>query len=241
MSYVDIAGHPTWLVDEGSGPPLLLLHGGLHGTDALLPALGTLGEGRRLVAFDRRGHGRTADTPDAFHYESMADEAIAVLDDRNIAAADIVGYSDGADVAMHVAMARPDLVRSLVLISGNITPLSEQAATIDPDAPATALLRAIHDMLSPDGPEHFDVIARKTVEMFLAEPTFDVDQLATIEAPALVIAADRDDIALEETIALFAALPNANLAIVPNATHALPWEYPEVVTTLINQFLARLG
>jgi pimeloyl-ACP methyl ester carboxylesterase len=237
VSYIDVAGHPTWVVDDGDGAPMLLLHGAFHGSDALLPVLGALGDGRRLVAFDRRGHGRTADTTEPFSYESMADEAIAVLEARDAGPADVVGYSDGAITALYLALRRPDLVRSLVLMSANIKPLPSETFALDPDSPATAMLRAIHGALSPDGADHFDEVVRKTEEMFGAQPTFSLDELASIDVPALVMAADRDDIELEETAILHRTLPSAQLAIVPNATHAFPWERADVVLTLITQFL----
>ena len=79
---LDVLGHPTWYEVRGSGDvTVLLLHGGMSNSDALLDSIGApLAEGRRVAAFDRRGHGRTADTADAFHYEAMVDETIAVIE-----------------------------------------------------------------------------------------------------------------------------------------------------------------
>jgi pimeloyl-ACP methyl ester carboxylesterase len=71
--YTDINGHPTWVEQRGSGTEtVLLLHGGVSNSDDLLGSIGdVLSERYRVVAFDRRGHGRTADTEVPFHYESM--------------------------------------------------------------------------------------------------------------------------------------------------------------------------
>src|SRR5215204_1120272 len=82
MAILDVLGNPTWYTVQGDGDEtVLLLHGGLSNSDALLDSIGgPLGEHRRVAAFDRRGHGRTADTPEPFHYESMVDETIAVID-----------------------------------------------------------------------------------------------------------------------------------------------------------------
>jgi len=69
-THVKISGHPTWVDDRaGPGEALLLLHGGLGNSDDLLNSIGPgLGENHRVVAFDRRGHGFTADTDAEFHY-----------------------------------------------------------------------------------------------------------------------------------------------------------------------------
>jgi pimeloyl-ACP methyl ester carboxylesterase len=81
--YADVRGHPTWYSDSGPGPgsTVALLHGGLSNSDALLDTIGgTIGEHHRVVAFDRRGHGRTADTEGPFHDDEMATETIAALE-----------------------------------------------------------------------------------------------------------------------------------------------------------------
>ena len=72
--YVDVGGHATWVEQTGAGEEtVLLLHGGLSSCDDLLGTVGpTLAEQYRVVAFDRRGHGRTADTDAPFHYADMA-------------------------------------------------------------------------------------------------------------------------------------------------------------------------
>src|SRR2546430_11186955 len=69
--YADIGGHRTWFADSrGSGEPVLLLHGGLSDSELLLdPLEPALADRFRVVAFDRRGHGRTADTDAPFHYD----------------------------------------------------------------------------------------------------------------------------------------------------------------------------
>ena len=119
--HLDIGGHPTWVDQRGSGPAtILLLHGGASNSDLLLDAIGaTLAERYRLVAFDRRGHGYTADTPAPFHYEDMAAETIGVLESVVGQRAHLVGWSDGGIIGLFVALRRPDLVDRMVLIGAN--------------------------------------------------------------------------------------------------------------------------
>jgi pimeloyl-ACP methyl ester carboxylesterase len=76
-----INGIPTWYETVGSGPEdVVLLHGGLSSSPVLSSVLAPLSERYRVTSFDRRGHGRTADTEEDFHYETMADETITVLE-----------------------------------------------------------------------------------------------------------------------------------------------------------------
>lgn len=96
---------------------MLLLHGGIVDSRSLLDSIGpALAEPYRVAAFDRRGHGRTADTAEPLHYDAMADETIGVLEylDRP---AHLVGHSDGGDVGLLVAMRPPDLVQRVVMIA----------------------------------------------------------------------------------------------------------------------------
>src|SRR5262249_52398620 len=138
MPTIDITGHPTWYIDcdTANGPPVLLLHGGLSNSDLLLDTIGgPIARAHRIVAFDRRGHGRTADTDDPFHYDEMATEAVAVLERVVGGPAHLVGWSDGGIVALLVALERPDLVDRLVLIGVDFhyegardVPLADDAA-----------------------------------------------------------------------------------------------------------------
>jgi pimeloyl-ACP methyl ester carboxylesterase len=240
VSYVDIDGHPRWVIDEGVGDTVVVLHGAFHGSDAMLRSLSDLGTGRRLVAFDRRGHGRTADTPAAFHYEEMAGETVSVMESVGVQSAHLVGYSDGAIVAMYVALRRPELVRSLVLIGSNIRSAGE-VLTLDPNGPSTAAMRSAYAALSPDGAQHFDEVATKTFDMFSREPNFAIDELRTITAPSLIVVADRDSTSIDETLALFDALPTSQLAVIPGAGHTVVWEKPDLVLRLIEDFIGSLN
>ena len=190
--YVSIGGHDTWVDDarvSDGAPPVLLLHGGLSNSELLDSALGPIidGGGFGRVSFDRRGHGRTRDTDDPFHYRDMATETIAVLEQVVGEPAHLVGYSDGANVALLVALERPDLVRSMVCISGNYSPDGIHL-DIDPDDPALAMIADAYVEASPDGADHFPVVLEKSLAMFASEPDLTTADLSRIAAPTLVIA-----------------------------------------------------
>ena len=164
--YVDIDGHPTWVEASGrqsdNAETVLLLHGGLSNSDELLGPLGNaLGERWRLVAFDRRGHGRTKDTDRPFHYDDMATETIGVLETVVGGPAHLVGWSDGGIVALLVALRRPELVRRMVLIGANFHFDGLRPLDVGPDSPVFALIRDAYVERSPDGAEHFETVAEQ--------------------------------------------------------------------------------
>ncbi|OYV23763.1 MAG: hypothetical protein B7W95_00955, partial [Acidimicrobiales bacterium 20-64-4] len=90
---------------------------------------------------------------------------------------------------------------------------------------------------SPDGIEHAPVVYDKTLAMFASEPTLTRADLGEISRPTLVLAGDDDVATLEHTCSMYEAIPGAQLAIVPGASHALLKERPKESARLIRRFL----
>ncbi len=231
MARIDIDGLSTWTVTRGSGEhTVVLLHGGLGNSDDLLDSIGAeLEHGFRVVAFDRRGHGYTADTDEPFHYDDMATHAIAVLEALAIALpVHLVGWSDGGIVAMLVALRRPELVDRLVLIGVNFHYDGIHPIDFGDGAPAAVMLEA-YAKRSPDGVDHYPVVAEKFMAMATTEPTLTTDDLARLGHPTLVLVGDDDLVRLDHTVALYEALPAGRLCVVPGASHAELIERPGFV------------
>jgi pimeloyl-ACP methyl ester carboxylesterase len=237
---IEINGHPTWVDQRGTiGDPILLLHGGMSNSDTLLDALGSsLAERNRLVAFDRRGHGHTADTDAPFHYDDMATETIGVIEQVVGGPAHLVGWSDGGIVALLVALRRPELVGRLVLIGVNFHHEGVLHLDLDPTSTVAAMLTQSYAERSPDGAEHFGEVYTKFIAMMTTEPTMTEDDLRRVSAPALVMVGDDDLIDLRHTCALYESLPAGQLCVVPRSSHALPLEYPHETVRAVLGFLA---
>jgi len=237
--HLDIGGHPTWVDQRGTGSStVLLLHGGLSNSDLLLDAVGApLAERYRLVAFDRRGHGYTADTPAPFHYEDMAAETIGVLESVVGGRAHLVGWSDGGIVSLLVALRRPELVDRMVLIGANFHFDGFAGLDLPEDSPFVAAVIEAYAERSPDGGEHFGEVFAKFETMVSTEPTLNTDDLGRIIAPSLVMAGDDDAVLLRHTCEMYEALPAGQLAIVPGTSHALPIERPDVTARIVLDFL----
>ena len=237
---IEINGHPTWVEQRGEpGDTIVLLHGGMSDSDTFLDGIGPpLQQRHRLVAFDRRGHGHTADTDEPFHYDDMATETIGVLEQAVGGPAHLVGWSDGGIIGLLVALRRPDLIDRLVLIGTNFHYDGVLPVDLDPNSPFAARIAQSYGERSPDGIEHFGEVFGKFIAMSTTEPTLTVEDLARITAPTLVLVGDDDVIALSHTCALYEALPAGQLCVVPRASHALSLEYPEEAARIILAFLA---
>lgn len=238
-NYVQLGDVRTWYDEAGSGEPVLLLHGGFVDSRMFDSAVAGFAESFRVYRMDRRGHGRTPDVPGPLSYEQMAQDTIAFLDKEVGAPTHLVGYSDGANVALLVAIQRPDLVHKLVLISGNFHHDGLLPGVLDGFANEEDMQRLAtrHGEVSPDGAEHFPVLAKKVLAMGRAEPTLTTQDLAAITGRTLVLVADDDAMSLEHTIALYRAIPNSELAVIPGTSHLLVLEQPAEVYRQVGTFL----
>ena len=241
--YVDSGAVHTYYEAEGSGAPLVLLHGGLATIETWGGQMPALAERFRVYAPERRGHGRTADVDGPYTYADSAAETIAFIEALSIAPAHLVGWSDGALVAAAVALRRPDLVGKLVLMGQYVSldgSVPENTAVLAKMTRATFPPRfeEAYAAVSPDGGEHFEVVFEKLMTLWRGETGITVDDFAALPTPTLILLGDDDVVTIEHAAALQRTLPDAQLAVVPGTSHALPLEKPELVNRLILDFLA---
>jgi pimeloyl-ACP methyl ester carboxylesterase len=237
-AYVQLGDVRTWYDEHGVGEPLVLLHGGLVDARFFAPNLAALAERFHVYTPERRGHGHTPDVDGPISYQLMADDTIAFLDQVVGGPADLVGHSDGAFVAMLVAMQRPELVNRLVMISGGYNKSGEAMPDMEFDVEqVVTFLGPAYGQVSPDGEAHFPVVAAKIGEMASREPNLEVSELASVRQRALVMFSDDDLMTLSHAVDMYDALPNAELAIVPGTSHFLTQEKPHLVNTLVLDFL----
>jgi pimeloyl-ACP methyl ester carboxylesterase len=192
--------------DEGEGEPILLIHGFASNVAANWRDthwLRTLGEAsRRVIAFDNRGHGlsETLYDPSLYGAPAMAEDARRLLDHLGITRADVMGYSMGARIAVFLALAYPERVRSLILAGAGINLVRGMVGT----GPIARALEAprIEDVPN-DTARSFRAFAEQTGSDLKAlaacmrgpREKITVDDLARIAVPTLVATGSRDVIA----------------------------------------------
>ncbi len=240
--YLTVNGARIYFVTEGRGEPLVLLHGGLGSVEDFARQIPALAKHFRVIAFERSGHGHTADTDEPFTFESMANQTASFIEALGLGSVNLVGWSDGAIVAMLLAISKPDLVRKVVSVSGLVDTMVQSTETrrwIESASPRSFPENIVrrYGETSPDGPAHFPVVLDKTKRLWLAEPHIKGEDLQMIKAPTLVMAADKEDLPIEHTVGIFRAIRGAQLCIIPGATHFLMSEKPELVNCAMLEFL----
>jgi pimeloyl-ACP methyl ester carboxylesterase len=218
--YVELGNVNAYYEVDGAGAPLVLLHPGLADSRALEEYVPALAQRFRVYRPDRRGHGRTADVDGPITYDVMAEETIAFQERVVGGPAHLLGHSDGAPVALLVALERPDLVRRLVFSAGVFHHEGWTPGAVELDDETVAFFADYWGAVAPQGPEHFHVVKAKLDRMHHEEPTLTEDDLAGYREPVLVMVGDRDEeIRPEHTRALVEALPGAQLAVLPGTGH----------------------
>lgn len=243
---VEANGVDTYYEVEGEGEPVVLLHGGFVTIDSWATQRAALAPRYRLYLPERRGHGRTPDVDGPLSYAAMAADTIAFMDAVGLPSAHLVGWSDGAIVGLEVALARPELIRSLVLIGtaahvdGWTAEARAEAETMTP-ASLPPFIRGAYDRLSPDGPDRFPIVFERLLAEWRTEPRHELAELGAIAARTLILIGDRDVVTVEHAAAMRRAIPDAQLAVVPGADHFLTFRKPDLVNRLLLDFLAEPG
>ncbi|WEK60744.1 MAG: alpha/beta hydrolase [Candidatus Microbacterium colombiense] len=240
MPYAKTAhGVETYFETIGSGQPVLLLHGGFCSMEMMRGQAESLADRYAVSSPERPGHGRTADQEGPMSYAGGVDDTLSFMDAAGIERAHVVGFSDGAIIALLLALEHPDRIRSLVAISGNLTPAGVEEPDDDSDEPDEnwERLRAEYDALSPDGAAHGEVVLEKMLTMWRAEPDIDPAALQRLTLPTMIMAGDRDVIRADHTRLIADSIPGAHLCIVPGASHMLLRERPALVNLALHEFL----
>jgi pimeloyl-ACP methyl ester carboxylesterase len=232
---------PTYHEITGSGEPLVLLHGGFCSMEVMRELGDALAEGYQVHSPERPGHGRTPDEPEPFDYTAMVSHTLEYLDAVGVKRAHLVGFSDGAIAGLLLARDHPERVASLVAISGNLDPsgfVPDEEAAGSMTNEQHQKIRDEYERLSPDGAAHAQIILDKLTDLWLKQPQITPASLGQITAPTLVMAGDRDVIALDHTATIARSITGAQLCIVPDAGHLLIRECPALIARLIRRFLS---
>jgi pimeloyl-ACP methyl ester carboxylesterase len=233
------------------GVPLVLLHGGGSTIEVTFGnVLPVLAGRRRVIALEEQAHGRTTDRNAPVAFESSADDVAALLRYLKVDQADIFGFSNGASVALQVAVRHPELVRRMVFAS-SITkragahpqfwefmkqadfsnmpqPLKDAFLKVNPDVQQ---LKTMHDKDA----------AR--MQSFTDVPD---DALRSVRAPTLIVLGDQDIVTLEHAVELTRLIAGARLLVLPGGHGDYLGEavmtqkrtsYPELTARLIDEFL----
>jgi 3-oxoadipate enol-lactonase len=249
---------------KGAGPAVLFLHEGIADSRMWEPQWTSFAGRYRLLRCDLPGYGRT---PIEKLPLTHAHDVVGLLEERDISAAGIVGASLGGRVALEVAIARPELVRAIVLQDAGLPGVKWSEAVraygaAEDDAVARGDLEAATEInlrMWVDGPRRTATEVDSHVRAMVAEmqrhalelqaPYWEhleenllvpdvAARLGEVRAPTLVLVGEKDVQDMHALAERFATeIPHARLATIPDAAHLPNLEQPEAFDELVLEFL----
>jgi pimeloyl-ACP methyl ester carboxylesterase len=255
-TYAELPGVNLWFTDTGgTGTPIVLLHSNTGNSEIWQPQIAAFAAaGYRVIAFDRRGWGRsTAVATSGEQPGSIAGDLAMLADHLKLEKFDLLGVAGGGFAALDYAAWHPERVRRLVIggSTGDIKDkeLADFIGRIE--IPEIRKQPAVYLEVAPsyrganlDGTARWiEINAHSRQPGAPNQPLHTPNTLAkiaTIPAPTLVIAADADLLAPPALMRVWAAhMQNHEWAVMADAGHAMAWEQPEIFNKIVLDFLGR--
>jgi pimeloyl-ACP methyl ester carboxylesterase len=225
-TYAQVNGIKMYYEIYGTGQPLLLLHGNGGSIASRTGQIGALSKKYKVIAVDSRCHGKSGCNVKDLNYELMADDINQLLTQLKIDSCLIWGHSDGGILGLILAYTHPEKVKRLVATGANI---QCDSTALQPEL---IKLAKMYPMIP-------DTLMQKQIKLTLFHPNIAFKTLNKIKAPVLLVSGDRDAIQLTHTINIFKNIPNAQLCVLPGATHFAANEKPQQFLTMMVNFFDR--
>ncbi|WP_119272260.1 alpha/beta fold hydrolase [Taklimakanibacter deserti] len=239
--HVEHEGARIWHASYAEGAPVILLHGGLgHSGNWTyqLPAL--LDAGHRVILIDSRGHGRSTRDDRPFTYELMASDVLAVMDALDLDKAAFIGWSDGACIALVLAMRSPHRVAGVFFFGCNMDPSGTREFVPTPVIDRCFGRHAKDYARLSVTPDRFDSFVDAVSLMMQTEPHYSAHDLARIRVPVAIVHSEHDEfITPEHAEYLARSIPGAELIRLAGVSHFAPLQRPDYFNDVLLTFLER--
>ena len=230
--------YATYGAPSADSFPILMIHGGLGHGDVWANQVIDLMQDHLVIVADSRGHGRSTRSAQAFGYDLMASDYLALLDYLKIDKVDLVGWSDGGIIGLDIAMTHPERLNKLFAQAANVTIDGvDPGVMTDPTfGAAIAMMGADYARLSPT-PDKFDAFVAQISEMWMSQPNWSDAQLAKISTPTAIVLGEYDEaITRAHTDHMAAVIPGATEIILPDVSHMALFQAPAEYTAAIRDF-----
>ena len=232
--YKQINGINMYYEIYGSGKPLILLHGNGGSINSFKEQISLFAGHYQVIAVDTRGQGKSTDeTSERFTYDLFAEDIKTLLDTLKLKQVNILGWSDGGNTGLILAIKHPEYVKKLITMGANLNPERTSVSPKILNQTQTDLnkLKAKNDIKN-----RTDILL---LEMLLNEPHILPEDLQKITAKTLVLAGEKDVILENHTRLIAKSIPNAELIILKGQTHFAPQENPAIFNQTVLDFLAK--
>lgn len=216
----------------GNGEPLILLHGNGENSDYFVHQIDYFAASYHVFAVDTRGHGQSPRGTAPFTIRQFADDLQGLMQEHNLEKAIILGFSDGANIAMSFALNYPERVRALILNAGNLNVWGLEASTR-----RKIVKRYIKAFFRSRNSEREKRIL-ELQRLMIFDPNIHPKDLQAIRVPTLVIVGTEDLIKQEHTDLIAHSIPSAVKVLIPG-DHAIALKNPAAFNRAVDDFLSQ--
>ncbi len=223
----------------GSGPNVLLIHGGLGYADVWGAQVTDLSKDHTVIVAESRGHGRSTRNADPYSYNLMSSDYLALLDYLKVDKTAIVGWSDGGIIGLDIAIHHPERLTRLFAHAAN-SKIDGVIPTVMENKTFAAYIEhagEVYKKISPT-PTEYDAFVTQISNMWATQPNWTDDDLKKISTPTAIVLGDHDEaISREHTDYLAKTIPGAELIILKGASHFAMLQDPEGYNKAVRDFI----
>jgi pimeloyl-ACP methyl ester carboxylesterase len=231
--YAAVNGIKIYYEQYGKGEPLLLLHGNSESIGSFRLQIPELSQQYRVIAVDTRGQGKSTEDGTTYTYDLFADDMNALLDQLQLDSVNILGWSDGGNTGLIMAMKYPRKVKKLVTMGANVF--------IDNTVVEKWVFKELNKQLKEikNDTAYADRNRVRLINLLLTEPKHTFEELKAIACPVLVMAGEKDVIKENHTRSIAANIAKSTLLIAPKETHEYPRENAKAFNAAVLAFLQK--
>ena len=219
-----------YFIEKGQGNPLILLHGNGEDNEYFVGQIDAFSRYYHVYALDTRGHGKTPRGEAPFTIRQFADDLLAFMDEHHIGKANILGFSDGGNIAMVFAMKYPDRVDRLILDGANLDAKGVKPSIQIPIEIGYRFAR-LFARKSEEAARHAEMLG-----LMVNDPNVSPEELAKIQSKTLVMAGTRDMIKEQHTRLIARHIPDSRLVFI-EGDHFIANKCPDAFNRAVLEFL----
>lgn len=231
--YAEVNGIKLYYEIYGEGEPLLLLHGNNSSIASFENQVEILSKKYKVIALDSRGQGKSTGDSKKITYELMAKDVNELLQHLQLKNVNILGWSDGGNIALIVAMQYPDKVKKMAVM-GTVLFNNDSSVTTE----TNTLIRKQVKEMRDKGVDESNMDYRLKM-LLLTEPNINPDSLKKIQAPTLVIAGQYDVVKEKHSKLIAEKIQNSKLLIFKGADHEAPKKIPQLFNKAVLDFFEK--
>jgi hypothetical protein len=220
-------------IEKGHGEPFILLHGNGESCDYFKNQIDEFSKYYHVYAIDTRGHGKTPRGQEPFTIRQFAKDLSEFMNEHKINTANLLGFSDGGNIAMVFAMYYPDRVNRLILNGANLYAKGVKRATQIPIEIGYRIARRF-SAKSDKAKANAELLG-----LMVNEPNVTIEEISQIKAKTLVIAGTKDMIQEDHTRLIAENIPGAELVFI-RGTHFVANKNPEEFNQQVLKFLKEI-